>query len=171
MVRIVKASHSRAEGYPENTGRLQRVISSSDSAPIKIALMGDSTIDNGYWVDKDKPYLDRTATVCYQTALAVAAKNTGENFDVANFAVDGATTSDINRHCRLNKVLPTDADHSWEEVHQIQAVQNWQPDIIALSVGGNNYREALQGRYAAEASGGLTGPPNLILRPTAHHAA
>ena len=30
-------------------------------------------------------------------------------------------------------------------VHQLNAVKDWQPDIAVLSVGGNNYREALMG--------------------------
>ena len=145
MARIIKSNHSTQAGYPRNTGRLQQVISSIDMQTTKVALMGDSTIDNGYWVDENKSYLDKTATVTHQTALALSKNNPDQNFDVANFAIDGATTTDIDRDCLMCKVLPEDQDHPLIDVHQMNAVQAWQPDVIALSVGGNNYREALQG--------------------------
>ncbi|WP_238584718.1 SGNH/GDSL hydrolase family protein [Legionella moravica] len=146
MKRIQNYSQSIGGRYPTTTGRLKRVIGGEQARPKKVALLGDSTLDNGYWVQSKSQYADKTHTVTHQTAVALA--NNTENthsYDIGNFAVDGATTADLRRQCRLDKVLPSDQDHPYETVHQLNAVKDWQPDIAVLSVGGNNYREALMG--------------------------
>jgi hypothetical protein len=146
MKRIQNYSQSIGERYPSTTGRLKRVIGNEPARAKKVALLGDSTLDNGYWVQKKSQYVNKTHTVTHQTAVALA--NNTENshsYDVANFAVDGATTADLRRNCRLDKVLPSDQDHPAAMVHQLNAVKDWQTDIAVLSVGGNNYREALMG--------------------------
>ena len=146
MKLIQNYSQSIGGRYPTTTGRLKRVIGSEQARPKKVALLGDSTLDNGYWVQRPNQYADKTHTVTHQTAAALASKtNNAHSYDVGNFAVDGATTADLRRRCRLDKVLPSDQDHPYEMVHQLNAVKNWQPDIAVLSVGGNNYREALMG--------------------------
>lgn len=146
MKRIQNYSQSIGGNYPTTTGRLKRVIGSEQARAKKVALLGDSTLDNGYWVQKNSEYADRTHTVTHQTAVALS-KNThnSHSYDIGNFAVDGATTADLRQQCRLDKVLPFDEDHPTGKVHQLNTVKVWQPDIAVLSVGGNNYREALMG--------------------------
>ena len=104
--------------------------------------MGDSTIDNGYWVQRDRHYERKTRTVTYQTAVSLH-KTSEKAYDIANFAVDGATTGDLLRQRYLDKVLREDPDHPHERVWQINAIESWQPEVVVLSVAGNNYRESL----------------------------
>jgi hypothetical protein len=145
MKRIQNFLQQVSKGYPSGTGRFKRVIGTKMDFT-KVALIGDSTIDNGYWVQKNRPYANKTHTVTNQTVVALANNaRTSDSFEIGNFAVDGATTADLRRHCRLNKVLPVDEDHLPALVHQLNAVKDWKPDIAVLSVGGNNYREALLG--------------------------
>jgi Nucleotidyl transferase AbiEii toxin, Type IV TA system len=108
MKRIQNYSQSICGRYPTTTGRLKRVIGSEQARPKKVALLGDSTLDNGYWVQRQNQYADKTHTVTHQTAAALAnnTKN-AHSYDVGNFAVDGATTADLRRQCRLDKVLPS----------------------------------------------------------------
>lgn len=146
MKRIQNYAQSIGERYPLKTGRFKRVIGGDQMRSKKVALLGDSTLDNGYWVQSKSQYADKTHTVTHQTAVALAnSTNNTYSYDIGNFAVDGATTEDLRRYCRLNKVLPPDPDHPTATVHQLNAAANWQPDIAVLSVGGNNYREALLG--------------------------
>jgi hypothetical protein len=48
MKRIENYSQSIGERYPTTTGRLKRVIGSESVSAKKVALLGDSTLDNGY---------------------------------------------------------------------------------------------------------------------------
>lgn len=130
-------------GYSTSTGRLKIIAAAKKGVPIKVALIGDSTIDNGFWVQKNTPYSKKTHTVTHQTAVALSAGTNSKAYAIGNFAVDGATTKDLMRFCSLRKVLPVDADHTEFLVHQLNAVSEWQPDIAVLSIGGNNYRETL----------------------------
>jgi hypothetical protein len=132
----------QSTAYPRETGRYFKVKNAL--SPEKVALMGDSTIDNGYWVQRDRDYAKRTRTVTHQVANSLD-EISNEAYVIANFAVDGATTADVLEDCLLNKVLPADDDHPNQSVHQLQAISAWQPEVVVLSVAGNNYREALQG--------------------------
>lgn len=144
MKTIQNSDASIGENYPVGTGR-HKIVSGSRDKVIKVALAGDSTFDNGYWVQQDRHYADKTATVTHKTAVALAKEDTEQGFEIANFAVDGATTRDLRRACRLDKVLPRNPDHPHRSVHQLNAIKDWTPDVVVLSVAGNNYREALQG--------------------------
>lgn len=144
MKPIQNYSQSIGGRYPTTTGRLKRIIGGGQERAKKVALLGDSTLDNGYWVQRKNRYADKTQTVTHQTALALSNNsNNTHSYDIGNFAVDGATTADLRRPCRLDKVLPSDHDHPAKMVHQLNAVKDWRPDVAVLSVGGNNYREAL----------------------------
>lgn len=146
MKRIQNYLQSIGGRYPATTGRLKRVIGGEPGRAKKVALLGDSTLDNGFWVQRKSHYADKIHTVTHQTAVALSRNtNNTHSYDIGNFAVDGATTADLRRHCHLNKVLPSDPDHPVAMVHQLNAVKDWQPDVAVLSVGGNNYREALRG--------------------------
>lgn len=166
MKRIQNSSQSIGDNYPETTGRLKRVIGSEQAASKKVALLGDSTLDNGYWVQIKRKYLDKIHTVTHQTAVALASSTTSTcSYDIGNFAVDGATTKNVLNSCRLNKVLPVDEDHTARAVRQLDAVAAWQPDVAILSIGGNNYREALSAvlyRYLTY--------PQLLFRRTPERA-
>ncbi|KTD54664.1 hypothetical protein Lsan_3444 [Legionella santicrucis] len=162
---VQNSSLSIGEGYPQNTGRLKKVISNSEGATQKVALMGDSTVDNSYWVNKNLPYAEKPHTVTHQTAVALANDAQSGSYYIGNFAVDGATTTDVMRYCRLDKVLPTDTDHTDSRVHQLEAVTEWKPDIAVLSVAGNNYREALANTLRNQIS-----YPKLLLRITPESA-
>ncbi|WP_115707959.1 SGNH/GDSL hydrolase family protein [Legionella sainthelensi] len=162
---VQNSSLSIGEGYPRNTGRLKKVIGTSQEASQKVALMGDSTIDNGYWVDKKIPYAEKSHTVTHQTALALANNAQSGSYYIGNFAVDGATTTDLMRYCRLDKVLPTDKDHLDSRVHQLESVTEWKPDVAVLSVAGNNYREALANTLINQIN-----YPKLLLRITPESA-
>jgi len=152
MLFIENSSQSIGGMYPQNTGRLKRLIGISAQKPAKVALLGDSTLDNGYWVQKEIAYADKTHTVTHQTAVALANKDQSRSYDIGNFAVDGATTADLMRYCYFNKVLPYDEDHTSNKVHQLIAVHEWAPDVAVLSVAGNNYREALMGSLTQQLS-------------------
>ncbi len=143
MPNIENPAESIGLNYPTTTGRLKRIKGLLDHPKISIALAGDSTLDNGVWVDKSKPYVEKTHTVTHQVAVALARSAPSHSFEIGNFAVDGAVTADLNQFCSLNKVLPTDSDHTEDKVHQLNALNEWKPDVVVLSVGGNNYREAL----------------------------
>lgn len=160
MSLIKNSSQSIGAGYPQETGRLKQVIGSAKRTQKKIALLGDSTLDNGYWVEKTKLYAEKTHTVTHQTAVALAAKNQS-SYSIGNFAVDGATTGDLLHYCPLDKVLPTDADHTDDTVYQLLAVTQWKPDVAVLSVAGNNYREALATTLMSKMS-----YPQLLFRIT-----
>ncbi|WP_454781936.1 SGNH/GDSL hydrolase family protein [Legionella sp. WA2022007384] len=162
---IKNSSQSIGLGYPKDTGRLKLVQGSHEKSPKKVALMGDSTVDNGYWVDKRKAYDQKTHTVTHQTAVALAHHELADSYEVGNFAVDGATTEDLMSYCRLDKVLPKDLDHTSSYVQQLKAVTAWKPDVAVISVGGNNYREALANTLMQEMN-----YPQLLLRITPEHA-
>lgn len=87
------------------------------------------------------------------------------SYEIANFAVDGATTEDLTAECSLAKVLPADEDHNDSKVHQLNAVTAWHPEVVVISVGGNNYREAL-----AEILMDELNYPQLLLRITPKNA-
>lgn len=166
MKHIENSDDSIGTSYPTTTGRSKFVTGSQGEIPVKIALVGDSTIDNGYWVQQDRTYANKTHTVTHQTAIALAKNNSNtQSFHIGTYAVDGATTADLQKHCPLNKVLPQDQDHTDSQVHQLNAVAHWQPDIAVLSVGGNNYREALAGVLRTNLS-----LFQLLLRVTPEHA-
>ncbi|KTD23447.1 Uncharacterised protein [Legionella lansingensis] len=153
MVFIRNASQPIGARYSSATGRLKQVIVETSEVPTKkVALLGDSTLDNGYWVQKKTPYDKKTHTVTHQTAVALANNAKSCSYEIGNFAVDGATTNDLMHYCYLNKVLPTDTDHTDNIVHQLDAVKEWRPDVAVLSVGGNNYREALLGTLMSQLS-------------------
>lgn len=152
MKPIKNSSKSIGMPYPTKTGRLKRVSGTPDAPVIKVALLGDSTLDNGYWVQQEMPYAEKTHTVTHQTAVALAGTTNSHSYEIGNFAVDGATTTDLLRYCRLNKVLPSDGDHPGRQVHQLNAAAAWSPDIVVLSVAGNNYREALAGTLRRQLS-------------------
>ncbi|WP_367606153.1 SGNH/GDSL hydrolase family protein [Legionella sp. W05-934-2] len=145
MKTVFNSQLSIGANYPTKTGRLKQVGEIGEQTPIRVALVGDSTLDNGFWVQQGLPYSQKTATVTHQAAMALAKAETNHPYLVANFAVDGATTADLGRDCWLNKVLPADADHPWLSVNQLRQVEDWQPNVVVMSVAGNNYREALQG--------------------------
>ncbi|WP_454784326.1 SGNH/GDSL hydrolase family protein [Legionella sp. WA2024007413] len=165
MGSIKSSSQSIGVGYPKNTGRLKLVQGNSTKCPHKIALMGDSTLDNGYWVNKRKPYDQKNQTVTHQTAVALAQNDSTNSYEIGNFAVDGATTQDLLTYCPLDKVLPKDKDHNGSYVHQLNAVKEWKAEVAVLSVGGNNYREALANTLLKEMN-----YPQLLLRVTPDHA-
>ncbi len=128
--------------YSLRTGRFIKVITDTteEQSNLKIALVGDSTLDSGHWVPNDYGY--KIDSVSYQLARVLAEKEDSTSYDLMLFAVDGARTVDINNSCRLD-IAVSDEDHVGTSVNQLQAVREWQPDVIALSVGGNNYRNAL----------------------------
>ena len=103
------------DSYPPNTGRYLAVNSlcHSQTKNRSIALIGDSTIDNSYWVQQGLSYQDKTDTVNYQIAYHLESKNYRDQYSIANFAIDGATTRDLATHhsVRMDKVLPADEDH------------------------------------------------------------
>jgi hypothetical protein len=145
MKNIRNSSQSIGTNYPTTTGRLKQVTGKPGTPTIKVALLGDSTLDNGYWIQKGISYAEKTHTVTHQTAIALANNENTHSYDIGNFAVDGATTADLMHRCRLNKVLPSDPDHPQIYVHQLDSVAAWGTDVAVLSVAGNNYREALMG--------------------------
>ena len=149
MRKIENVNDAIGINYPERSGRYKRVVVSTEQQATchRVALTGDSTIDNGHWVEPelDHNYQLKSSTVLHHLALALAKRPQVHNLELANFAVDGATTSDLPKDCRLNKVIPLDGDHPYQTVNQLKAVTDWQADTVVISVGGNNYREAMQG--------------------------
>lgn len=151
MTDVVNKPESIGINYPTTTGRLKEVKGKSERPIQKVAIAGDSTADSGHWVEKDKPYAEKTKTITHQTATALVRSNQSDSYLIGNFAIDGATTNDLLRYCPLDKVLNADEDHPSESpVHQLKSIEAWQPDIVVLSVAGNNYREALRSTLIKE---------------------
>ncbi len=165
MTFVINSPESIGSSYPTTTGRLKQVITESEGPHKKIALLGDSTLDNGYWVEKETAYSSKTYNVTHQTAVGLANKAQAGSYEIANFAVDGATTTDLLNSCFLDKVLPSDEDHPNEPVDQLKSAMKWQPDTVVLSVGGNNYREALASTLRQHLNF-----PQLLLRITPEDA-
>ncbi|MBA2651210.1 MAG: SGNH/GDSL hydrolase family protein [Tatlockia sp.] len=140
--RVETIAGSIGTNYPPHTGRLKQVLGNSESPPKKVALLGDSTLDNGCWVETETPYALKTKNVIHQTAEAFANITDSDSCQFAMFGVDGATTKEVSKNSYLSRVVQ-DEDHPSRRVHQLEAASEWQPDIVVLSVGGNNYREAL----------------------------
>lgn len=159
MPKVQTRKQSIGPGYLNTTGRLKRVEGNSEELK-RVALLGDSTIDNGCWVETDKVYAKKTQTVTHQTAIALANSEFENSYEIANFAVDGATTRDVSRSSLLQKVI-RDEDHCAQTVHQLKALRGWKPEIAVLSVAGNNYREALAQTLIEE-----LGLARLLLRIT-----
>ncbi|CEG56118.1 SGNH/GDSL hydrolase family protein [Legionella fallonii] len=167
MKSVKNSSDSIGSGYPKTTGRLKKIVGTSNSAPTKVAFAGDSTLDNSAWIGSKGTLPHEKATVPHQTAIALAEskEKPDSSYDIANFAVDGATTADLMTDCPLNKVLPADSDHPNNTVHQLEAITQWGPDVVVLSVGGNNYREALMDTLQSQLN-----YPQLLLRITPESA-
>ncbi len=165
MAKVKNCQNSIGTNYPTTTGRLKQICTEIEGPISKIALLGDSTLDNGFWIQKKSTYSLKTHNVTHQTAIALASQAQSGSFEVANFAVDGATTSDLLNPCNLSKVLPCDEDHPRRPVNQLKAAREWQPDMVVLSVGGNNYREALATTLGRELN-----YPQLLLRITPQKA-
>lgn len=107
---LAKKLFQRNSFYPTGTGRLKKI--GPDVSSIKVALCGDSTIDNGYWIQQNTDYIKKTKNVHHQIAQQLAENNSQFSYELANFAVDGATTTDMLGLQRLNKVLAkNDKDH------------------------------------------------------------
>lgn len=150
--------------FPYDTGRYLSVITNNNevSNTVRVALIGDSTIDNGYWVQKDKPYIEKTETVNYQIASHLALPlntNINSEYQIANFAVDGANSYDLipNNLVRMNAVLPKDADHPDTQVCPSRCASEFGPDIVVVSVGGNDYRNALNSHHGLVQKTGILG--------------
>lgn len=164
MKQIKNISDVIGRNYPTNTGRLKLVLGSIPE-PKRIALTGDSTFDNDHWVDPNQPYAEKKHTVTHQTAVALATSENGTSYEIGNFAVDGATTSDLFISCSLARAVHDSAHPIYSSVNQLKAVAAWQPNIVVVSVGGNNYRDALNNVLLKELS-----VPQLFLRSTPEHA-
>lgn len=134
--------------YAQGTGRL-KIIGNGEGASINVALCGDSTIDNGAWVDKKDQYINKTHTVSHQIALALSQKQNPKTYHLANFSIDGATTKSMLVFQYLNQVIPKDEDHPREKVEQLKEIHKWKPNVALLSVGGNNFRLAFQNALPA----------------------
>jgi len=144
---VLNIDSSDTSDYPVTTGRFKQTGPAASASTTKVAFEGDSTLDNGRWVDAGKPFAEKTHTVLHQTAATLAREDGERAYELGLFAVDGATTSDLDKARRLNIAFGNgydDGDHSDKTVNQMQAVKTWQPDVVVLSVGGNNYRVPLQ---------------------------
>ncbi len=139
----IKHSDINIDCYPKGTGRL-KIIGEEGQSEIKVALCGDSTIDNGYWVDRGTKYIEKTHTIAQQIALHLDKDGRSKKYLLANFAVDGATTGSMLTKQRFDEVIPEDKDHPKNEVAQLNKIKEWSPDVAVLSIGGNNYRVAFQ---------------------------
>lgn len=144
---LTKNPESITEPYSNGTGRFKRINIQNPqvSQVTKVCHAGDSTLDSDIWNDEGVEFGRKTHTVTNQTAEFLEA--TGQPFDLFNFAVDGATTGDVLQKCRLDRAGLPDEDHTSEKVNQIAAINQWQPDVVVLSVGGNNYRQALKSTF------------------------
>jgi hypothetical protein len=141
-VKDITTSDISNSSYPKNTARQRNIGEPTTSR--KVALCGDSTIDNGFWVNESQKYNTKPDTVAYQTAQALAEKENSNTYALANFAIDGATTTTMLKAQTFCEVIPEDEDHPNQKVKQLDEIKKWSPDIAVLSVGGNNFRLTLQ---------------------------
>jgi len=96
----------------------------------KLLLLGDSTIDNYYWVSEGCTVSDHLTRQL-------------PGWDIVNFAVDGFTTSSLlkgeYKNCAVDSI-----QHTHDIFNPLKALAK-EKDVehIVLSVGGNDFREAL----------------------------
>ena len=109
----------------------------ANTTEFRIALIGDSTLDNGTWVGINE------ASVPQHLLKSKEGAN-DRSFAVRNLAVDGFTTSDVLTGYFKNIVndddIPTASSSS---PLQVLKGLNPPPTHIVLSVGGNDVRETL----------------------------
>ena len=102
---------------------------------IRIALIGDSTLDNGYWVHKDESSVS-------EQIFKMQNSFYGESIAVYNLAVDGFTTSSC-----LNErsFFPFSRKKNMDRFYPMEGLKvlDPPPTHIILSVGGNDVREVL----------------------------
>ena len=105
----------------------------ASTTEVRIALIGDSTLDNASWVGIHE------ASVSQHLSKSKEGAN-DKSFSVYNLAVDGFTTSDLLTG--YSKSTINDADMLSSPM-QILKTLNPPPTHIVLSVGGNDVRETL----------------------------
>lgn len=107
---------------------------------MRVALIGDSTLDNVIWVEQDDP------SISEQIARAVPGSA------VCNLAADGFNSSDTlnGSHCvisvgtrdEIGDPVPFDANGCFKPLEQLATLRP-PPTHVVLSVGGNDVREIL----------------------------
>ena len=122
------------------------------TAETRIALVGDSTLDNVIWMDNK----DGQKQLSVSQHLASSVGHDTSTVAVANLAADGFTSSDtLHGSERVISVglrrtvdpVPFDEDGVFRPLAQLKELEP-APTHIVLSVGGNDVREILSNMAA-----------------------
>ena len=135
-------------------------FAAAPAAAVHVATIGDSTIDNLIWMDKDARGLFKVGDSVVGRLRAALGGGGAAAGVVTNFAADGFTSSNV-----LHGALPMLSSAAWRKVGEpfpcavgeallpLQALadlhRNTKPVThVLLSVGGNDVREILQNMHA-----------------------
>ncbi len=147
---------------------------------IVVRTIGDSTIDNGYWLlNKDGSNFEYAADNCVEGRLQ---STLGDGYRVVSHAIDGFTTSSVLEGDFVGRVLGmndravlndkdlvylslknvSDSDRFIRPLADLEKAVNENPDdihYVVLSVGGNDFRERLGNPLKM-----ITEIPNILKR-------
>jgi hypothetical protein len=100
---------------------------------VKIALLGDSILDNFYWLEDQENDLTKQLT------------NLG--FEVGNFAVDESQIEDVLEGIKPRAVYAKARSYPYPSidgrVSPLRLLKQFRPEVAVLSVGGNDLRVQL----------------------------
>lgn len=124
-----------------------------------VHLVGDSTLDNLFWLSNDKG--KQPGEVCIEGKLKVAL---GDSYTVVNHAWDGFTTDDVLQGGNVGVVLGNRTDvynyalargkQYFEVVHPLETLEKSIREetkakhYVVISVGGNDFRTKLSQPWA-----------------------
>mmetsp|Transcript_137466 Transcript_137466/g.342923 ORF Transcript_137466/g.342923 Transcript_137466/m.342923 type:complete len:306 (-) Transcript_137466:52-969(-) len=110
------------------------------SESVRIALVGDSTLDNVLWVDSKEPSISEQLACMVHSAA------------ICNLAADGFTSGDVlhgspsvisvGLRQQICDAVPFDADGCFRPLRQLAELRP-PPTHVVLSVGGNDVRHIL----------------------------
>lgn len=135
----------------------------SEASTTRIALVGDSTLDNVLWVSGAG-----SQSISQQVTTAV-----GDGGAVMNLAADGYTSGDtlhgnqrvisVGMRARLGDPIRFDEDGIFRPLNQIKKLDP-PPTHIVVSVGGNDVREILgdMGKIGAIVAGFAENYPKIV---------
>lgn len=109
-----------------------------DSASVRIALVGDSTLDNVIWVG-DEPSISELLA----GSVPCAVKNlAADGYNSTDTLQGSSTVISVGMRRDIGDPVPWDADGKFRPLEQLAALSP-APTHIVLSVGGNDVREIL----------------------------
>jgi hypothetical protein len=157
---IKDSTNSRCMAAALDARRAESVLAAQvplpDAGPLHLVTMGDSTIDNLIWQDKEGGLFKVADSVVGQLRSSLAASARFSGSIVTNLAADGFTSGNVLNgappmlSCAawqgVGEAFPVEADSGvLKPLDQLDAALQGSPapGVVLLSVGGNDIREIL----------------------------